>query len=112
MPRILTLNAKNKNRLLWSYDKDLTGYQIIFRLKQSVEDTTAPLVEVLATVITLTATLTEGYFDIDLTGTSYTGRYFYEIEINDATTINGTPTVAPLFNLAPTACIIQTRLDN
>jgi hypothetical protein len=112
MAQILTLNAKNKNRFPWNYDEDLTGYQVIFRLKQSIEDTTTPLVEVLATVTTTTTTLTEGYFDIDLTGTTYAGRYYFEIEINDATTINGTPTVAPLFNLAPTACLIQTRLDN
>jgi hypothetical protein len=112
MARTLTLNAKNKNRFPWNYDTDLTGYQVIFRLKQYIEDTTTPLVEVLGNITTTTATSTVGFFDIDLTGTDYAGRYYFEIEINDATTINGTPTVAPLFNLAPTACLIQTRLDN
>ena len=112
MARVLTLNAKNKNRFPWSYDYDLTGYQVIFRLKQSIEDTTTPLIEVLANITTITATSTVGFFDIDLTGTTYAGKYFYEIEINNAASINGVPSIAPLFNLAPTACLIQTRLDN
>jgi len=112
MTRILTLNAKNKNRFPWTYDNDLTGYQVIFRLKQYVEDTSAPLIEVLGTKTATTATLTTGYFDVDLTSTDYSGKYFFEIEINDGASINATPTTPPLFNQTPTACLIQTRLDN
>jgi hypothetical protein len=113
MTKIFTLNAKQKNRHNWVYDDNLTGYQVIFRLKQYVEDITIPLIEVLAThSYNATTSLEEGYFDIDLTGTDYSGKYFFEIEINDAVSINATPTTPPLFNQTPTACLIQTRLDN
>jgi hypothetical protein len=112
MANKLTLNAKNINRFPWSYDEDLTGYQVIFRLKKYIEDTTVPLVEVLGQSLTVTSGVTTGYFDIDLTSLDISGTYYYEIEINNATTINGTPTIPPIFNLAPTQCYIQTRLDN
>ena len=108
-----SLNAKNKNRLPFTYGADLTGFQVIFRAKNTVEDTTTPIVEVLATITSTTASLSVGYIDVDLTAVTTLGNtFFFEIEINDGATINATPTTPPIFTVQPTKGTLITRLDN
>jgi len=100
--KILTLNAKELNRLTYNITVDTTTYTVIFRLKKTVENVTVPLIEVNATKLT-TAT---GFWDIDLSPTTFQGAYTYEIELNDG--VN-----APIFyGGAPQKCLIQVRLDN
>ena len=108
-----TLNAKNKNRFTFTYAANLTGFQVIFRAKNTIEDTTTPIIEVLGTVTSASATISVGYFDIDLTAVTTLGVTFYwEIEINDAISINATYASAPVFILQPTKGTLITRLDN
>jgi hypothetical protein len=110
----LKLNAKEKNRILYTLEPekspdlvDTTNYTITFRLKANIENTTAPLIEVNATKTLESTTKSTGYFDVDLsltTPSTYLGIYYYEIEANDG--VN-----PPVFWEISTLEII-TRLDN
>lgn len=100
------LNANEQNRVLYTYDGDTTGQTVIYRLKKNIENTTAPLIEVTATKTLESATESTGYFDLDLTGTNYSGNHYFEIEFNDG--VN-----PPIFwGESPTKVFIQIRLDN
>lgn len=106
----LILNAKEITRVTYSLDADTSGYDVIFRLKKSVENTTTPLVEQGAIKLTETSTSSTGYFDIDLqtspTLAALSGPYVYEIEMNDGSN-------PPIFyGKKPQRCLIQIRLDN
>jgi hypothetical protein len=91
---------------------DTTSYNVIFRLKKSIENTTTPLIEVNA-VKTLEGTSSTGYWDLDLSLTPLEllkGLYYYEVELNDG--VN-----APIFfgekdSATPKPCSINVRLDN
>jgi hypothetical protein len=103
---MFTLNALHNNRHLFSYGVDLTGFTVFFRAKNEIENTTAPIVEVTATITSATASLSAGYFDIDLTAiTTLNENFYYEVEITDG--VN-----PPLFNIQPVKGKLITRLDN
>lgn len=110
----ITLNAKNKNTLAFTYPADLTGLQVIFRAKKNKENATNPLIELLATIDSATQALSSGYFNIDLSVPGLSelgGAYFCEFEINNGATINDPGTAAPTFFDITQLQIIE-RLDN
>jgi len=106
-----TLNAKHKNRVPLSIDLDLSGLQMIFRIKKRVESETAPLVEVLCTFPTKAST-SIGYVDVNLEDAPFlSGLYKCEFEINDGAGINNPGSGIPIFYQI-TDVYIQQRLDN
>lgn len=106
---VLILNAKEKNQLTYSLDLDTTGFDVIFRLKKSIENITVPLIEENAVKATEGSTST-GYWDIDLETDPnlavLKGAFTYEIELNDG--IN--PPV--FYGDKPQRCLLQVRLDD
>lgn len=106
---LFVLNAKEWNHITYLIDVNTTGFDVIFRLKKNVENTTVPLVEVTAIKAT-EGTSSSGYWSIDLKTdpdlASLQGAFVYEIELND----NVTPPV--FYGKTPQRCILQVRLDN
>jgi hypothetical protein len=102
---ILFLNKAKKNKIIFSYEANLTGLTVRFRIKSQVEDMSTPIFETTGTVTTYGAT-SSGYINVDLTGakSSLSGVYVYEIQID-----NNTGTDIPVFSVIGTLQI-QTRL--
>lgn len=106
-----TLNAKHKNRVALSVDLDLSGLQMVFRIKKRIESETTPLVEQLCVFPTLAST-SEGYVDVNLADApDLAGLYKSEFEVNDGDGVNDPGSGIPVF-FEITDVYIQERLDN
>lgn len=107
------LNSKSVNKILYKLKPSVTGelvnttgHTLIYRLKKNIENSTIPLLEVIATPTTQSDILSEGYFTIDLTTLDISGVYYFEIEWIKS---DGSST---FFDISPKQVLIQTRLDN